>query len=178
MYPEAYIDYLVHFHGDRDYFECHELLEEYWKEYDPGNKNSVWAAFIQLAVGSYHYRRGNMAGAYRTLIKAKAGFKHQENELTRLGLNKNEFLSKLEAFITSVETGRGYESFVIPIHDPILKEMCMQACIAKGFDWCKTNYTPSASIIDRHKTRDRSPVIIEREMALQKKRGIREPGAE
>ena len=32
MYSQAYIDYLVHFHGDRDYFECHELLEEHWKK--------------------------------------------------------------------------------------------------------------------------------------------------
>ncbi|CEG27710.1 DUF309 domain-containing protein [Bacillus sp. B-jedd] len=178
MYPKAYIDYLVHFHGDRDYFECHELLEEYWKDHDPGNKNSVWAAFIQLAVGSYHFRRGNIAGSSRTLNKALASFKQRENELARLGLNKNEFLSKLEAFITTVETGRVYQSFVIPIHDPSLKEMCMEACLDKGFDWCKKDYTPSADIIDRHKSRDRSSVIFEREMALKKKHGSKEPSPE
>ena len=27
-FPLKYIDFLVHFHGDRDYFECHEILEE------------------------------------------------------------------------------------------------------------------------------------------------------
>ncbi|PAD68333.1 hypothetical protein CHH83_14265, partial [Bacillus sp. 7586-K] len=34
MYDQEYIDFLVHFHCDRDYFECHEILEEHWKK-DP-----------------------------------------------------------------------------------------------------------------------------------------------
>ena len=35
-YPEAFISYLIEFHATRDYFECHELLEEYWKAH-PGD---------------------------------------------------------------------------------------------------------------------------------------------
>lgn len=31
MYPTEYIQFLIHFHGDYDYFECHEILEGYWK---------------------------------------------------------------------------------------------------------------------------------------------------
>jgi len=31
MYPEPYLEYLIQFHAERDYFECHEILEEYWK---------------------------------------------------------------------------------------------------------------------------------------------------
>ncbi|MFZ3196347.1 MAG: DUF309 domain-containing protein, partial [Bacillus mycoides] len=27
MYPTEYIQFLIHFHGDYDYFECHEILE-------------------------------------------------------------------------------------------------------------------------------------------------------
>ncbi len=38
MYPNAYLDYLVYFHGHRDYFECHEVLEEYWKKDQAGKK--------------------------------------------------------------------------------------------------------------------------------------------
>lgn len=34
VYPEAYVAFLHEFHTTRDYFECHEILEEYWKE-DP-----------------------------------------------------------------------------------------------------------------------------------------------
>lgn len=37
MYPAEYLEYLVYFHADRDYFECHEILEEYWKEQGMNN---------------------------------------------------------------------------------------------------------------------------------------------
>ena len=59
-FPQKYIEYLVHFHGDRDYFECHEILEEYWKKIDNGNKESIWVGLIQLAVANYHHRRKNL----------------------------------------------------------------------------------------------------------------------
>lgn len=41
MYPEAYIEYLAEFHGSRDYFECHELLEEHWKKTLRENGNYI-----------------------------------------------------------------------------------------------------------------------------------------
>ena len=69
-YPKAYILYLVHFHGDRDYFECHEILEEHWKEMDPKDRMSHWVGLIQIAVAVYHERRENRQGAIRTLTKA------------------------------------------------------------------------------------------------------------
>ncbi|MCD2486520.1 DUF309 domain-containing protein, partial [Staphylococcus aureus] len=50
MYPKAYIDYLVEFHATRDYFECHEILEEYWKEDPPKKRKRYWVGFIELAV--------------------------------------------------------------------------------------------------------------------------------
>lgn len=53
MYPKAYIEYLVHFHSDRDYFECHEILEEHWKQ---DGRNKGWLVLIQTAVAFYHYR--------------------------------------------------------------------------------------------------------------------------
>ncbi|WP_460291943.1 DUF309 domain-containing protein, partial [Bacillus cereus] len=39
MYPTEYIQFLIHFHGDYDYFECHEILEEYWKTKPRGNRD-------------------------------------------------------------------------------------------------------------------------------------------
>lgn len=47
MYPEAYVAFLHEFHTTRDYFECHEILEEYWKEDPPEQaaKNIGLASF-------------------------------------------------------------------------------------------------------------------------------------
>lgn len=54
IYSESYIDYLIHFQATRDYFECHEIMEEYWLENDRDKK---WLTLIQLAVAVYHERQ-------------------------------------------------------------------------------------------------------------------------
>ncbi len=50
VYPEAYVAFLHEFHTTRDYFECHEILEEYWKEDPPEQRKEYWVGLIQLAV--------------------------------------------------------------------------------------------------------------------------------
>lgn len=69
-YPDAYIRYLAEFHGTRDYFECHEILEEYWKEHPGDEQAQLWHGLIQIAVGQYHLRRGNREGARKMLRSA------------------------------------------------------------------------------------------------------------
>ncbi|WP_316569743.1 DUF309 domain-containing protein [Neobacillus sp. YIM B06451] len=167
MYPEAFINYLSHFHGDRDYFECHEILEDYWKEEDKGNKDSVWVGFIQLAVGCYHYRRRNTAGAVRTLQKARAILSGREVALASLGIDGKKLIWRLDELILRVKDGKEYKGFIIPISDAMLEELCIEACRLKGAEWCKEGVLPPKSIIDRHKVRDRSIVILERQKALE-----------
>lgn len=69
-YPLAYIEYLAHFHGSRDYFECHELLEAHWKLEQNHERKVIWHGLIQVAVASYHERRGNFAGAVKMMEQA------------------------------------------------------------------------------------------------------------
>src|SRR5690554_7691695 len=71
-YPLAYIEFLVEFHGTRDYFECHEILEDYWKEVD---RSQHWPALIQLAVAVYHERQHNKKGSLRLYKKALNHFR-------------------------------------------------------------------------------------------------------
>jgi len=51
-----------------DYFECHEVLEEAWTP-ECGPRRLFLQSLIHLAVGLYHHRRGNRAGALRQLRK-------------------------------------------------------------------------------------------------------------
>ena len=97
MYPKEYIQFLTHFNGDRDYFECHEILEEYWKKSNDLKKDSIWVGFILLAVSRYHHRRGNFKGAKRTLEKAMNILSLLDFKQSLLGLDESIFplLSKL-----------------------------------------------------------------------------------
>jgi len=51
-----------------EFFECHEALEEIWKP-ARGPERLFLQALIHFAVGFYHHRRGNQAGAERQLRK-------------------------------------------------------------------------------------------------------------
>ena len=169
VYPNEYIDYLIHFHGDRDYFECHEILEDYWKKVDPKNKHSIWVGLILLAVSNYHHRRGNISGAKKTLSKSIQIFKNNYEQIEHLGLNKKKFLLELEKRQTSLLKGCQYTSYIFPIMDTSLLTSCKDKCIQAGLNWCKDSDLSNSDIVHRHSSRDRSQVIHERLMALKTK---------
>lgn len=165
MYPKAYISYLFHFHNDQDYFECHEILEEYWKETDKGNKSSIWVGLILLAVSCYHHRRNNYVGALKTMRKAWEILRLRQEECVYLGLNARELLQLLEKRITEIEQHRAFTCFIIPIQDQQLMEQCFQ-----NQPIAKINMQQDEHIINRHILRDRSSVIQNREKAIENRR--------
>ncbi|WP_434751830.1 DUF309 domain-containing protein [Paenibacillus amylolyticus] len=63
-YEPLYIDYLIYFNRDQDYFECHEVLEELWLE---RNRDPLYKGLLQIAVGLYHYRNCNIRGGLMML---------------------------------------------------------------------------------------------------------------
>jgi predicted metal-dependent hydrolase len=171
LYPRDYIQYLAHFHGDRDYFECHEILEDYWKQTDPGNKDSIWVGFIQLAVSSYHHRRANFIGAKRTLEKALKIFTVQDSAITNLGLDKQKLLLLLNKQLSTIEKEAPYTSFDLPISDPLIVEDCIKTSMEKGFTWGNDSDMMNSNLIHRHKSRSKTSVITARNQALKNRKG-------
>jgi uncharacterized protein len=170
MYPQEYISYLAHFHGDRDYFECHEILEDYWKHVDPGNKDSIWVGLIQLAVSCYHHRRGNFNGAKRTLEKSLKIFSLQDGSLTNLGLDKQLLIQILKERLPIIEKEKAYTSFNLPLCNPLLIEDCIKTSEKKGFTWENVSDLTNISLVHRHKLRDRTSVINNRSLAIKNRR--------
>lgn len=167
LYPKAYIDYLSHFHNDQDYFECHEILEEYWKENDKGNKTSVWVGFILLAVSCYHHRRNNFVGALKTIEKSQKILHLRQEDCLALGINVEELFSLLEKRKNDIKHKHDYSYITIPIHDPnLLKQL--HAHINEVDD----------QIIHRHIFRDRTSIIQERKLALEKRKRNMVKGSE
>lgn len=130
MVERALLDYLFEFHATRDYFECHEILEERWK-LDPRTKRKIyWVALIQIAVGFYHWRRGNLVGANVLLQKGLIKTGHTSHELEQMGINVDELLRILTICLDQVESGQPYESRDIPLNTALAKTYetyCQQA---------------------------------------------------
>jgi predicted metal-dependent hydrolase len=169
MYPDAYIQCLVHFHSDRDYFECHEILEDYWKK-TGADKQSIWVGLILLAVSNYHYRRGNVNGAFRTLKKALRIIKNNEHLSEALGMDLAALTETLKTRLVQMETGKTYTSFNLPITDQNLLDTCRNHAKKRGLAWGENSDLGKKSIIHRHALRDRSQVIRERELAMKKRK--------
>jgi predicted metal-dependent hydrolase len=59
----------IHLFNHREFFECHEVLEEAWTP-QRGPRRLFLQALIHVAVGFYHCQRGNPPGARGQLSKA------------------------------------------------------------------------------------------------------------
>lgn len=171
-YPQSYIAFLVHFHGDRDYFECHEILEEYWKS--SSARDPVWVGFIQLAVGMYHYRRGKLAGAVKMLRSSYRILVQEQAPLTRLGLDTERLYHLINQTIADVEDHIPYQSMTLPINDSQLLAICQDECQRRGITFGLASDLSNTYLINKHTLRDRSDVISKRQTQLQKKQNQRQ----
>ncbi|WP_442594651.1 DUF309 domain-containing protein [Neobacillus sp. D3-1R] len=163
MLPNAFVKYLYHFHVDRDYFECHEILEDFWKQETNQEKNSIWVGLILLAVANYHHRRQNFPGAIRTLEKAINILYAKETELTALGIDSQLFFEQLDTHLTRIRKKEFYESYSLPLFRQVFIDYFphYDPC-----SWGKKSDLSNEYLVNRHKLRDRSDVIKEREKAI------------
>jgi predicted metal-dependent hydrolase len=166
MYPNAYIDYLIHFHTDRDYFECHEILEEHWKQ--DGQKR-VWVILIQIAVAFYHHRRGNEQGARKMMQKALSLLQGENVAIEQLGLDHTQLIKQLQHYIEQLDKGQSYRSIQLPIMDEELLKTCQRICRERGLVWGKESDIHNEFLLHKHKLRDRSDVIAAREQKKKNK---------
>ncbi|WP_338749914.1 DUF309 domain-containing protein [Bacillus sp. FJAT-52991] len=169
-YPLAYLTFLVHFHDHQDYFECHEVLEEYWKEKTDQARDSVWVGLIQTAVVLYHHRRGNIRGALKLAIKALNTLTKRQNELNELGIDSDAFLETFSLRLQELKQEQPFTPFSIPLNHPelkkqyqLVKQSCFSPLLKESADY----------LYNKHSLRDRSDVIAARERSLQERQRAR-----
>ncbi|MBW5446539.1 DUF309 domain-containing protein [Cohnella sp. CFH 77786] len=169
-YPKAYIDFLAEYHGSRDYFECHEIMEEYWKEQAGTRHTGCWLVFIRIAVACYHARRGNWAGARKMM--AKAAEEAEPALMAELGMDGEELAARLQAAAVAWSRPRppAYRDIELPIADPALKEAAQSACLNRGWEWDTPLDRVDADTVNRHLTRDRTRVVEARRLSAERKR--------
>jgi len=168
MYPCPYIDYLIYFHVERDYFECHEVLEEFWKEAPIGKRQTHWVGLIQVAVGLYHHRRGNRKGAVRMFEKAHTIVCHHRKSFKELGLDPDRLLEQLSNQINVIKHQQiPFRDMNLPLSNEVISA-CKVRCKQLGKSWgLMTSQNISDFLLHKHMLRDRSAVISERLQQLQ-----------
>jgi predicted metal-dependent hydrolase len=165
-YPEPYIEYLVYFHTDRDLFECHEVLEAFWKSVPDSPLRAAWHGLIQTAVGLYHHRRGNLIGARRMLESALSHL--SETDLKVLGIDPQKFIALVKSRLIqlSEDPKQKYEDFNIPLADPELVQLCMAYAAAVNKKWLDQSDTANLNLVHKHTLRDRTAIVKARQQQL------------
>ncbi|MFC5448215.1 DUF309 domain-containing protein [Paenibacillus aestuarii] len=166
QYPEAYLDYLIFFHAERDYFECHEVMEAFWKEHPGDERSQTYVALIQIAVGLYHERRGNQAGAVKMIQSAARNMDAQH--IGSLGLDAVQLQVLLAERVSLIQDSQpAYMEMNLPIADADLLAWCNQESAARGLTWQAASRMDDEALIHKHTLRDRTEVIQERERQQQ-----------
>ncbi|KOS69279.1 hypothetical protein AEA09_12415 [Lysinibacillus contaminans] len=164
MHPQhhtLFIDYCAYFNGNEDFFECHEVLEEYWKDIAPGDKNHPLVGLVQLATGLYHWRRGNQAGATRILQKALKNFELNKNSEFYEAIDYESLLTHTKIAIKRTQAGDTFHAFTLPI-------VCeIQPLVTARINSLPTN--SSEYLLHKHMLRDRSHILAERLESKQRK---------
>ncbi|KMK76142.1 DUF309 domain-containing protein [Alkalihalobacillus pseudalcaliphilus] len=180
MYPKPFLDYLVYFHANYDYFECHEVLEEYWKEAEESQRHPVWVGLIQLSVGLYHERRGNYAGAKKMLLSSRNYLMAEAESVRQLNIDYDQLAADISNHIHTISTILNsepeqaqhiqvlFQPIKIPFFDQQIHELIQKRSEELGISWQQPEFT-EPYIIHKHKLRDRSDVIAERQNQIKRK---------
>ena len=163
MHP-LYIDYCTYFNGNRDYFECHEVLEEYWKEVAPRDKEHVLVGLVQLATGLYHWRRGNLNGSARILTKSLHNLQQNRSSAFLQPLDGRLLEKQIAESIEAIQQQKPFQ----PLKLAILDEALQQAVASKI---AELPLIDEEFLLHKHMLRDRSEVLEAREAKKALTRG-------
>ncbi|MCM3637751.1 DUF309 domain-containing protein [Sporosarcina luteola] len=155
-----FLNFIVYFNRNQDYFECHEVLEEYWKSIPGYTKDHPLTALILLSTGLYHWRRGNVEGAYRTLVKAEnkmLDFHKFDSRYTE-DIDYERLVQDTARSVNKLKNGEPFSPFQI-----YLKSETLQQSVDKNASTMELLPFGSDTVIHKHMLRDRSDILEERE---------------
>ncbi len=155
-----FVNFIVYFNENQDFFECHEVLEEYWKEFTDRTKQHPLVGYILLSTAMYHWRRGNTIGAGRSLKKAISRLEKVSKEHPSFseGINIENLVKNSKLASHQIDNERPFSTFAIEITSPKLHSLIKE--IKPSMDLLPYG---SDEVIHKHMLRDRSDILRERE---------------
>jgi uncharacterized protein len=109
VYHHLYLLYLYHFNVRRDYYECHDVLEELWLD---EQRDLFYQGLIQAAVGLYHFRWDNVKGSI--LLFEGAVSKLKPHEPVHKGIHVYQLRLDAEAYLRRLYC---YDEQPFPFYD-------------------------------------------------------------
>jgi hypothetical protein len=120
MNDPRYLAFISHFNGDRDYFECHEVMEELWLE---EGRSPLLQGLLQAAVGLHHWDNGIRSGAVKLMTASLRKLNNYDDVV--YGLDLSSLRRNLELSLKSLfemPTDAPFQGFPLVVCDPDLLE--------------------------------------------------------
>ena len=156
--------FLKHFNETNDYFECHEFLEDYWKEVSPRHKNHALTSLILLATSMYHWRRGNLTGSLKTMRTSLKRMELTKDSPYFENLNYQCLIENMNHSLHLMTNHQKFQGFTIEITNPALQSKVRELHL-------ETNESLEF-LIHKHMLRDRSEILEEREREKKKRNDL------
>ncbi|MGA8941270.1 MAG: DUF309 domain-containing protein [Thermoactinomyces sp.] len=121
-YSPLYVSFFYYFNIKRDYYKCHDLLEELWLE---EGREAYYQGLLQVAVGLYHLQNDNRNGAVKLLTSALDKLDLYPDDvwmgldLVRLKCDVKHYLTRLQQKACSPQL---LSPIVMNFADPLLKQ--------------------------------------------------------
>ena len=152
---KRWIQYLYEFHMTRDYYACHDYLEEMWFEY--GNpQNHLLMAFIQLAVALYHYRADNLRGARLLIDKAATIFELNNDQIEGYGINQEHLFIVLNDIKRDLAHHRIFKDVNLTFKDLKLKEQIEMMAYSQHLPIYPSSDLNNLHLVFKHRFKHRS----------------------
>ncbi|MER1985489.1 MAG: DUF309 domain-containing protein [Solibacillus sp.] len=163
LFHPLFVEFCAYFNTHEDYFECHEVLEEYWKDIAPGARLHPLVGYVQLATGLYHYRRGNTVGAARILAKAKANLQLNSDSPFVDYIHLAQLLKDTEQALARIAADEPFQPFTIELTNPTLQQLVNAR--AASLPVQEKHY-----VHNKHMLRDRSDILLARAEKMKRSR--------
>lgn len=145
-----WLEYLLSFHASRDYYACHDFLEEWW--FEIGNpQNHLLMGFIQLAVGLYHWRADNFNGAHILFDKCTHIFIAHKEELDNYGIDNEALLSLLHTVKLSVNHREHFYDVNLTFSDHTLEVELNTLALTRNLSLYALSDLHNPHLVHKHK---------------------------
>ncbi|MGL4308714.1 DUF309 domain-containing protein [Cetobacterium sp. SF1] len=116
MEIKEYKEFLDTYENKKDYFECHEILEELWiKETNCETKKHPSVILLQIAVGAYHWKNKNIIGAKKLFQGVLENYPEVAVEINNIGFDEKKLKKLVEEQLDKINLGKEFAHFSLPL---------------------------------------------------------------
>ena len=156
----------------QDYFECHEIMEDAWKDKENFTKTDAEVFIVLIVTGEYHYRRDNIIGATTSYKRALKLYEDHQYDLSEFGF-EDGFIDKIEKRYHEIPKN-SFVPMQFPIQDWVWEALYNAHesefdSFSQFMTTMLANFETAVHITHKHSMRDRSDVIQKRLEALNNK---------